>query len=171
MTENKYQTISSPHGRLDLKENAVFQLGPLVDRLKVREYRKKEQNLPESSSCRRRKHELLWLYLGRGGGREARKRFQKGKIECKQEDDYKSYRMKGTVVEVWHLKRIFMMSSLLHCYMKTSFKYQSSIKVLGVRCMLFLYVFMCFPLSVCFGAGYYVKSVKLDPWEAQLLLG
>ena len=41
---------------------------------------------------------------------------------------------------------------------------------LGVR-YVFVYVFMCFPLIVCWGEGNNVKSAKTEPLEAQLLLG
>ena len=62
--------LPHPMGDYILKEISQFlQLGPLVDGLEVGEYREKEQNFPESSSCRKGKHELSELYLGRGGER------------------------------------------------------------------------------------------------------
>ena len=63
-----------------------------------------------------------------------------------------------------------MMSTLLHCIMEISLKIYI-IHFFRSQVYVFVYVFMCFPLIVCWGAGNNVKSAKTEPLEAQLLLG
>lgn len=114
MAENKYQIISSTRSRLNLKENEFFQLGPLVDGLCTMSIEKRLE-LSRELNCRR-KGLKCHSYTQKREEREGLEVILGERQSESRKIITRVILVKGTIVEVWHLKRIFITSTLSPLY-------------------------------------------------------